>query len=214
MANTTPVASKIMMIRHAEKPPSKPPPFGVTSNGVQDNESLIVRGWQRAGGLVNYFAPQQDAHFQNAAISTPQTIYASKIKTKDDAATAAKGKKKIGSKSERPQETVTPLIAMLDTSVTSNFNFNKGEEVDVATSAMSCEGVVLICWEHQSIPAIVAGLPVDPKTPAPKSWPVDKNGEGRFDIVWVFDLEGASGPYSFSQVPQCLLSGDCPIETE
>ena len=211
MSTTNPVASKIMIIRHAEKPPDSPPPYGITSDGEQDDESLTVIGWQRAGALVTYFAPQQDAGFQNPAITTPQTIYASKIKTKDAEPTDSEAKKKkAGSKSKRPQETVTPLIDMLGGNVATNFDLNKGDEADVATSAMSCKGVVLICWEHQSIPAIASGLPVDPKTPAPKTWPVDKSGEGRFDVVWVFDLNTTSSQYSFSQVPQCVLAGDSP----
>jgi hypothetical protein len=212
MSTTKTTASKIMIIRHAEKPPDNPPPDGITIDGVEDPESLIVRGWQRAGGLVNYFAPQQGGSFHNPAIVTPQTIYASMIKTKDTdtGESAGKKKKKIGSKSKRPQETVTPLIEMLGNAATSNFTFNKGDEEDLANSAMSCKGAVLICWEHQSIPAIAASLPVDPKKPAPGSWPVDPHGQGRFDVVWVFDLKQKSGKYSFSQIPQCLLAGDSP----
>lgn len=216
MSTAKTTASKIMIIRHAEKPPeppkATPPPYGITIDGVQDPESLIVRGWQRAGGLVNFFAPQQKGSFQNLAIATPQTIYASKIKTKDTDSSESNGKKKkkIGSKSKRPQETVTPLIEMLGNSITYNFTFDKGDEEDMANSAMSCKGVVLICWQHESIPAIAASLPVDPKTPAPKDWPVDPQGQSRFDVVWVFDLKQKSGKYSFSQIPQCLLAGDSP----
>jgi hypothetical protein len=207
-----PIASKIMIIRHAEKPPASPPPYGVTHHGKQDDESLIVLGWQRAGALATYFFPQQQAHFQNPSIATPQTIYASKIETKDAEANDSKGKKKkIGSKSKRPQETVTPLIELLGSKAESNFTFDKGDEAAVAASAMACTGVVLICWEHQSIPAIANGLPVDAQTPVPQQWPVDSKNQGRFDVVWVFDLEKASGPYSFSQVPQCVLAGDSPV---
>lgn len=211
---TAPVANRIMIIRHAEKPPDDPTqtPFGVTALGQQDKESLIVRGWQRAGGLVSFFAPQQQAGFQNPAIVTPQFIYASKIKTKGSKAgqSDAQKIKKIGSKSQRPQETVTPLIERLGTNATTNFNFDKGDEKDLAQSALGCKGVVLICWEHQSIPSITAHLPVKTKTPAPTKWPVDGQGNGRFDVVWVFELDKKSGKYSFSQIPQCLLDGDSP----
>jgi hypothetical protein len=205
-----PIASKIMIIRHAEKPSDNPPPYGVTHHGKQDSESLIVRGWQRAGALADYFAPQQDAHFQNPAIATPQTIYASKIATKDAAPADSKGKDKTGSTSRRPQETVTPLIELLGTNVASDFTFNKGEEAEVAASAMSCTGVVLICWEHKNILVIAGGLPLDEQTPAPKQWPVDSNNQSRFDVVWVFDLDEPSGRYRFSQIPQCVLAGDSP----
>ena len=47
---TTPTATKIMIIRHAEKPPSDNNPAGVLLDGTQDRSALIVQGWQRAGG--------------------------------------------------------------------------------------------------------------------------------------------------------------------
>jgi hypothetical protein len=49
--------SKIMVIRHAEKPDEAGTTFGVSVEGNQDPEALIVRGWQRAGALTTFFAP-------------------------------------------------------------------------------------------------------------------------------------------------------------
>jgi hypothetical protein len=54
--------SRIMFIRHAEKP-HKPPcdnDDGVKKTGEKDNESLTVRGWQRAGALVHFFSPRSN----------------------------------------------------------------------------------------------------------------------------------------------------------
>ena len=56
----TPAAppTKIMIIRHAEKPPKKGLPLDVQENGEPGNgKSLIVPGWQRAGALNAFFAP-------------------------------------------------------------------------------------------------------------------------------------------------------------
>lgn len=191
-SGAAPTATKIMLIRHAEKPPSSPPPHGVNNNGDHDAESLIVQGWQRAGALVVLFAPSVGP-LQNAEIATPATIYASQV---------AKG-----SDSERPQETVSPLIAKLGSSVAVNFNFPKGQEQDVANSAMGSTGVVLVCWEHQNIPLITKWFPISPNNPnpVPTGWP-----DGRYDVVWVFDLD-SSGGYCFYEEPQLLLAGDGPI---
>lgn len=198
-SSVTPTATKIMLIRHAEKPPSNPPPHGVNIKGDHDKESLIVQGWQRAGGLVGYFDPSNGV-FPNAQIATPRFIYASEV---------AKG-----SSSERPQETVTPLIQKLGASVTVNFNFKKGKknEHEVAESAMACNGVVLICWEHQDIPNITKWFPIakNPPNPVPTSWPDGANGEGRYDVVWVFNLQSPSTGYWFYPEPQLLLAGDAP----
>jgi hypothetical protein len=71
-------ASKVMVIRHAEKPADPPPPAGVTADGAQDPESLIVDGWQRAGALACLFAPSRGP-LQSPEIATPQWIYASGI---------------------------------------------------------------------------------------------------------------------------------------
>jgi hypothetical protein len=198
-ATVTPAATKIMLIRHAEKPQSNPPLQGVDINGEPDNESLIVLGWQRAGALVVYFAPSVGL-FQNSEIATPQFIYASNVTS--------------GSDSKRPQETVTPLIDKLGSgNVTVNFNFAKGkkQEKHVAESAMACNGVVLICWEHQDIPNITKHFPISPNNPnpVPKKWPTGPNApDGRYDVVWVFDLDSQSGGYCFYPEPQLLLAGD------
>src|ERR1700676_1320942 len=62
---------KIMLIRHGEKPPGDGSPTGVHEDGSQNDHSLIVRGWQRAGALVPYFAAPNDA-----AIDPPTYLYA------------------------------------------------------------------------------------------------------------------------------------------
>jgi len=86
--------SKIMVIRHAEKPDDEGTTFGVDIQGNQNPEELIVRGWQRAGALATFFAPP-DGHFRDQRIETPVTIFATCIAHH--------------SKSLRPQHTVEPL---------------------------------------------------------------------------------------------------------
>lgn len=186
-------AAKIMIIRHAEKQPDSPPPHGVNSDGIQDDEALIARGWQRAGALAVLFAPS-NGPFQSPNIATPQFVYASKV-----------GRH---SNSERPEETVTPLVVKLGSGVSENFNFYKGQEPDVADSALACNGIVLICWEHKSIPAIVGKIPISPnnKLPVPQEWPDD-----RYDVMWIFDFDSDVEGYLFDQVPQLLLAGDTDI---
>jgi hypothetical protein len=66
----------IMIIRHAEKPDTKGlAPFGVNSDGVQDWESLIIQGWQRAGALVVLFDPARGP-LQAPGLAVPSLIYA------------------------------------------------------------------------------------------------------------------------------------------
>jgi hypothetical protein len=172
--------TKIMLIRHAEKPP----PTGIDTDGSPDKHSLIVRGWQRAGALVPFFErPTRDG------IATPATIFAAT--TSDDGAIDADD-----SKSLRPTETVTPLAEK--SGVTFRNDIPVGREDQAILAIKGCAGVVLVSWEHKRIPAIAAGFMT-----SPPAW-----GD-RFDAVWVLDQQ-PDGSYAFSIVNQDLLSGDTP----
>jgi hypothetical protein len=182
-------ASKIMVIRHAEKPDDASTVFGVTIQGIQDPEELIVRGWQRAGALATFFAPP-DAHFRDQRIEKPRTIFASHVAQH--------------SKSLRPQHTVGPLAELIGREKL-RLDFSESEEQQLVAAAVAVDGAVLISWHHEAIPAI-KDLLLGDRSP-PRKW--DKE---RFDLVWVFTRTAAS--WRFEQVPQLLLAGDKsnPIE--
>ena len=172
-------APKIMVVRHAEKPTDTEQ--GVTPAGDADKHDLIVQGWQRAGALVCLFAPARGS-LQSPQLATPQFLFAS-----DDS-------------SQRPVETITPLAGRLNLKI--NQGFGTGDESSLAEAARAANGVVLIAWQHEDIPAIGNAITGN-KTTVPQKWPGT-----RFDLVWVFNLIPASGAYEFTQVPQCLLAGD------
>jgi broad specificity phosphatase PhoE len=175
-------ATRIMLIRHAEKPDDKD--GGVDPKGNPDKHDLIVRGWERAGALVQFFANPRDP---NGPIKPPATIFATEPGT--------------GSESERPLHTVTPLAKFLGIDI--NSDIAEGAEQDLVDQAAASDGVVLIAWHHEKIPAI-ANLILQNQS-APQKWPGD-----RFDVVWIFTRAAANAPWTFSQAPQLLLSGDSP----
>jgi hypothetical protein len=177
-------ATKIMLVRHAEKPDKDFEPFGVTRKGVRDKESLQVRGWQRAGALIGLFAPPSG--YINAALAKPQFLYASKPL------------KRRGSR--RPLQTILPLSEKLG--IETNLEFPRSDFVQLLEEVYLCKGVVLICWQREYIPDIAFKI-LDDKKHVPVFWPED-----RYDMVWVFDLDPSSGKYHFKQVPQKLLGGD------
>jgi hypothetical protein len=178
-------ATKIMLIRHAEKPAKDSAPYGVTRKGERSKESLEVRGWQRAGGLINLFAPA-NGRFQHRSLARPQFLFASKPLRRKC--------------SRRPIETITPLAEKL--SIKINSEFQRSEFDEMIDEVFSCKGVVLISWQREYIPDIASHI-LGNKKIAPKDWPED-----RFDMVWVFDLDRSSSKYKFKQVPQKLLGGD------
>jgi hypothetical protein len=182
--SANPTTTKIMIIRHAEKPPSIGEPFGVTAAGDQDLESLTIQGWQRAGALACFFAPAHGP-LQSALLATPQFLFASESKS--------------GGGSARPVETITPLASKLGLTPTTH---KKNSFDKVVADTVACGGTALISWQHEDIPSI-ANLILGNNTTVPQKWPGD-----RFDVVWVFDLDPSSSSYSFKQVPQRLLAGD------
>ena len=68
------MCNKIMLIRHAERPSADKSVRGVTQEGVKNKEELTVRGWQRAGALVRFFAPV-DNRFVHSALARPDILY-------------------------------------------------------------------------------------------------------------------------------------------
>ena len=172
---------KIMLIRHAEKQ-VVPPPAGVNEDGATDKHSLIVRGWQRSGALVEFFINPT-----RSGISTPATIFAAA--TTDDPEIDPDD-----SKSRRPVETVAPLAAK--SGATFHDGIPVGAEDKVIDAIKTCQGVVLVSWEHKSVPTIAAGFIANPP-----AW-----GD-RFDVVWILDKQPDES-YSLSIVNQNLLSGD------
>jgi len=178
-------ATKIMLIRHAEKPSDDGTVVGVTAAGAVDPEELVVRGWQRSGALVRFFAPR-DGKFSDPRLAQPSTIFA-----------AAAGKH---SKSLRPQHTVLELSKELKLSL--DLRFPKGGEDDLVKAAIVAAGSVLIAWEHEAIPEIANQI-LGNSTTCPQKWP-----GSRFDLVWIFDRRKTTPGWDFAQVPQLLLSGD------
>jgi len=192
----------IYIIRHGEKPADLPPgdpgqsapppaaPFGVDFQGVQDEHSLLPRGWQRSGALAVLFAPAVGP--PQAGLQIPAALLSPSYG--DPGKTAA----------HRTYQTIQGLSDRLGLQIASDFA--EGQEPPLASSVVSTySGVVLICWEHQHIPALASSLPAIAGTVIPQKWPGD-----RFDVIWTFTLvpEAAPARYTFSQVPQQLLSGD------
>ena len=188
--------SKIMILRHAEKPPNPPNktgPWDVQEDGQSGGgKSLIVPGWQRAGALNAFFAPYKTTP-ANPEIETPHHIYAANPK----------------GETQRPWETVTPLAAWLKYKEgSSQFNVSYdvgGGEKDMVKSVLEHSSPVLICWEHDHImPDIMGhinkGVPITNYTHITNPFP------NVFYLVWVLDLK--DGKYTWSFVNQNLMAGD------
>ncbi len=189
--------AQIYVIRHGEKPTDPPtpnaapsPPFGIDVNGNQDIHSLLPRGWQRSGALAVLFAPAIGP--LQAGLRTPVTLFSPDYGKPDK------------TQAHRTYQTIQGLSGRINVPI--NSPYPEGQESALAAAVVArYAGVVLICWEHQHIPAIAAALPTVSGTQIPAAWPGD-----RFDLIWSFSLQpGASSTsYVFAQIPQQVLPGD------
>ncbi len=190
-AGTIAPPETIYIIRHGEKPndPSAAP-FGIDFQGNQSPHSLLPRGWQRSGALTALFDPALGP--LRAGLLTPATLVSPSYGGPD---------KTI---EHRTYQTIQGLANHLGLYIVSPFV--EGHEAQLATTVVSTySGVVLICWEHDHIPALASALPTASGTVVPDTWPDD-----RFDVIWAFTLVPGPAPvqYAFTQIPQQLLSGD------
>jgi hypothetical protein len=187
---------QIYVIRHGEKPPeplpgqsdsSSGPPFGVDINGNRNPYSLSPKGWQRSGALTALFSP---AVAPKVGLRTPTALYATAY---GDAAVT---------KIHRPYQTLLGLSGRLGLPIQSRDLL--GQEGAFADAVLSSGAeVVLICYEHHRIPALVQGFPTVDGAAIPALWPDD-----RYDVIWTFSVDPVAGRYVFGQVPQQLLDGD------
>ena len=170
---------QILLIRHAEKPiPQRVQ--GVRRRGKLDEHSLSVRGWQRAGALIRFFQ-----HPYADGIRVPTHLVSERFdrSAPDD--------------SRRTRQTLTPLSQAMGLPIEAHLM--KTQVHQAAKFCHALDGVVLIAWSHECVPALARAIA--PKAEVPPAWP----GE-RFDVVWVF--EPARGGWHLRQVPQQLLAGD------
>ena len=184
-------ALTILILRHAEKPNEFWPGPGLTDQGVVNDKSLVIRGWQRAGSWSALFG----AGLGGADFPPPAAIYAA-----DPNSSAG------DDPSQRPFQTITPLAARL--SLTPITKYALGDEAKLVAEIVGLTGCVMICWEHKAIaksilPAIAGGQSLPGM---PGKW----DGT-RFDVVLRFERAVHDAQWSFRQLFPRLLSGDSNV---
>lgn len=174
-----PICSKLMVIRHAERPDENGSVAGVAENGRSDPTELTVRGWQRAGALVRLFRPLDPAALR-PSLAEPGAIFATAPTSEHP--------------SQRPLHTVKALADDLHLEVQTGFAIH--QEADLVKAALDADATVLICWHHERIVKIAEVLNVQVG-----SWPDEV-----FDRILVFDRK-VNG-WSLQVLGQRLLPGD------
>jgi len=172
----------LVLIRHAEKPPSVGVPFGVDETGRIDPHNLTVKGWQRAGALTQWFISGRP----DFRIARPTALFAT--------ATTA------DSPSTRCFSTLKPLALALRLSI--DDSFERDETNQLARELALHAGTIVVAWEHNALPTLARAIVGASCPNVPRAWP-----DERFDIAWVITRD-SSGALGFAQIAQLLLEGD------
>ena len=113
---------------------------------------------------------------------------------------------KDSKKSHRPRLTVEPFAKAANLKIDTRFGNNQSAELAADLRANDHGKVILICWRHPYIPALLGALGANPKTFLPNGkWP-----GAVFDwiILLSFDQNGNLIPSSSRRTNEHLLPGD------
>jgi hypothetical protein len=147
---------------------------------------LSPRGEQRAEAYKNYFL--------NFAVD-------SKRRNPEAVLVAADSKQ-----SHRPRLTVEPFAKAAKLPIDSRFGNKQPTDLAAELRANHQGKVILICWHHGQIPALLRALGAAPETLLPNGkWP-----KTVYDwvIMASFDENGRLIPESTRRIPEHLLQGD------
>ena len=151
-----------------------------------NGHGLSPRGEERAKAYINYF--------QNFTID-------GKRREPEAILVAADSKQ-----SHRPRLTVEPFAKAANLPIDNRFANKQPTDLAAELRANYQGKVILICWHHGQIPALLRALGADPETLLPNGkWPRDV-----FDwvIMVSFDENGRIIPESTRRINEHLLQGD------
>ena len=147
---------------------------------------LAPRGHERAEAYTNYFL--------NFTVDSKRL--------EPDAIFAAKDSKQ----SHRPRLTVEPFAKAAKLRIDAHFGNYQSTELAAGLRANPQKKVILICWRHGNIPALLRALGAEPKDLLPGGkWP---NSVYDWVILLSYDQDGRLIPASTRRINEHLLPGD------
>ncbi|KAJ3152415.1 hypothetical protein HDU86_005595 [Geranomyces michiganensis] len=197
--SSTPTTT-VLLIRHAEKLPwdsGLAPPKHIKAAYI-DNHLLSCKGYERAQALVAYFTHRAEI----AAVVGKRpwgAVFAQDVDLDEG-----------WGKSERPRETVDPLMRSPQMSSIPFILYKKSDASYMTSQILAgkyANRTLLVSWCHQMLPQLARDLGVAPAD-------VPEWDKRRFDMTWVVDIAGVGGKEgggvkaTLRQFPQRLLYGD------
>ena len=147
---------------------------------------LAPRGHERAEAYKNYFL----------------NLTADSKRLEPNVVLAAKDSKQ----SHRPRLTVEPFAKAAKLPIDTRFGNNQSIELAAVLRANHQGKVILICWRHGNIPALLRALGAKPEDLLPRGkWP---NSVYDWVILLSYDHDGRLIPASTRRISEHLMPGD------
>ena len=113
---------------------------------------------------------------------------------------------KDSKKSHRPRLTMEPFAKAAKLQIDTRFGNNQSADLAADLRANQQGKVILICWRHPYVPALLGALGANPKTFLPKGkWP---GAVYDWVILLSYDQDGRLIPSSSRRINEHLLPGD------
>jgi hypothetical protein len=176
--------------------------FTVTAHGQDGPKNsvvLIIRHAEDAdsGDGISSLGQKRADAYKNYFLNL--TIDSKRLETQ--ALFAAKDSKK----SHRPRLTVEPFAKAVKLKIDTRFGNNQSADLAAALRADQQGKVILICWRHPYVPALLGALGANPKTFLPNGkWP---GSVYNWVIQLSFDQDGHLIPSSSRRIDEHLMPG-------
>ena len=177
----------LILVAHAQDGPKNSVVLIIRhAEDADSGDGISPRGQERAEAYKNYFL--------NFTVDSkrlePNAVFAAKD----------------SQKSHRPRLTMEPFAKTTKLPIDTRFGNNQSAELTADLRATEQGKVVLICWRHGYIPALLRALGAEPKSFLPNGkWP---GSVYNWVILLSYDQDGRLIPSSSRQINEHLVPGD------
>jgi hypothetical protein len=180
------LAPALILVAHAQDGPKNSVVLIIRhAEDADSGDGISSLGQKRADAYKNYFL--------NLTVDSkrlePQVLFAAKD----------------SKKSHRPRLTVEPFAKTVKLKIDTRFGNNQSADLAAALRADQQGKVILICWRHPYVPALLGALGANPKTFLPNGkWP---GSVYNWVIQLSFDQDGHLIPSSSRRIDEHLMPG-------
>jgi hypothetical protein len=172
----------------------------VAQDGPKDAVVLIIRHAEDAdnGDGISFLGQKRADAYKNYFLN----LIVDSKRLEPEVVFAAKDSKK----SHRPRLTAEPFAKAAKLKIDTRFGNNQSADLAADLRADQQGKVILICWRHPYIPALLGALGATPKTFLPNGkWP---GAVYNWVILLSFDHDGRLIPSSSRRINEHLMPGD------